>query len=254
MLIDFRPQGLPHCDPGDPINNTCVTVHLWPRIARHGGEPTEDGPWEKSKDAGKAKDEGKSKDGKQNGDKAAEKGRKAGETSGDRGVRYRRSRVPGGPRRAGAEIRRLSRTTTSSSAAPTRTSCKSCNSNSSSCRPTSRRSRRTPRCGVRGARHLGQGRLHLTYPGADQSAPFALRRALEAHRSRTRAMVFSALHQPLADQGRFRSVRPELVQSRRRRARDGLLHRGAGGSAFCATHPSSRRCWCATTSTSSRST
>ena len=43
-----------------------------------------------------------------------------------------------------------------------------------------------------------------------------------------RPMVFPALRRASAGRGRDRAVRPQLVQSRRRREGDGLLHRGAG--------------------------
>ena len=51
------------------------------------------------------------------------------------------------------------------------------------------------------------------------------RGAAEAERHRAQPVVLPALRQPSADGGRDRVVRPLLVQPRRRRARDGLLHR-----------------------------
>ena len=59
-------------------------------------------------------------------------------------------------------------------------------------------------------------------------------------------MVLPALRRAPADCGRHRAVRPLLVQSRGRRARNGILHRRSRSACFCATRRSSRRCWCAT--------
>ena len=60
--------------------------------------------------------------------------------------------------------------------------------------------------------------------GQAQSAPMPRRRFGQAERARGRPMVFSALRPASAGQGRDRPVRSQLVQSRRRRAGDGLLH------------------------------
>ena len=84
---------------------------------------------------------------------------------------------------------------------------------------------------LRGARRGRQGRRHLSPDAAPQSALGAHRRAVEAQRGRGRPMVFPALCRPSADQGRDRDLRPLLVQSRRRRACDGLLH-ARGDRAF----------------------
>ena len=50
-------------------------------------------------------------------------------------------------------------------------------------------------------------------------------RAARAERARAHAVVFPALRAAPAGGRRDRAVRPQLVQPRRRRARDGLLHR-----------------------------
>jgi hypothetical protein len=81
--------------------------------------------------------------------------------------------------------------------------------------------------------HLNPGRgAHLNAGG----------RPREAGRARTRPVVLPAVHQPPADRGRDRAVRPVVVQPRRRRAGDGLLqpHRvprvhapGARSSSAC---------------------
>ena len=44
------------------------------------------------------------------------------------------------------------------------------------------------------------------------------------------ADVCPALHAALSGRGRGRDLRPQLVQPRGRRARDGFLHRGAGAA------------------------
>ena len=49
--------------------------------------------------------------------------------------------------------------------------------------------------------------------------------------SRKNADVHAALHRAIPGRGRGRHLRPQLVQSRRRRIRDGILHQGAA-SAF----------------------
>ena len=58
-----------------------------------------------------------------------------------------------------------------------------------------------------------------------QPAPVPRRRLVRAERARTRPMVFPALRQPPPAARRNRFVRPQLVQSRRGRKSDGLLHR-----------------------------
>jgi Polyphosphate kinase 2 (PPK2) len=56
--------------------------------------------------------------------------------------------------------------------------------------------------------------------------------ALPAPNERERAMVLPALRHASARRRRNRAVRPLLVQPRRRRARDGLRHGGAGRGVF----------------------
>ena len=82
---------------------------------------------------------------------------------------------------------------------------------------------------LRGPRRLRQRELHQPLPRAPQSAPRALRRAVEADRGRARPMVLPALRRAPADGRRHGPLRPLLVQPRRRRARHGLLHAGADG-------------------------
>ena len=48
-----------------------------------------------------------------------------------------------------------------------------------------------------------------------------------------------------AGRRRDRAVRPQLVQPRRRRARDGLLHRRTSARSSSARCPNSSGCWCA---------
>jgi hypothetical protein len=60
--------------------------------------------------------------------------------------------------------------------------------------------------------------------GAYESARYARLRAAQTVGSRKRRVVLSALHRSLAREWRIRAVQPVLVQSRRRRARHGLLH------------------------------
>ena len=55
------------------------------------------------------------------------------------------------------------------------------------------------------------------------------------------ADVYSAIHAAFSGRRRDRHLRPQLVQSRRRRTRDGILLDGAGRSAFSKSRRSSRR-------------
>ncbi len=82
---------------------------------------------------------------------------------------------------------------------------------------------------VRGPRYVRQRRVHLALPRAHEPAACPLRRLVEADRSRTRPVVLPALHRAPADGGQSRAVRPLLVQPGRRRAGDGVCHRGRGG-------------------------
>ena len=70
-------------------------------------------------------------------------------------------------------------------------------------------------------------------------------RAAGAQRPRAHAVVLPALRVAPAGGRRDRAVRPQLVQPRRRRARDGLLHRRPVRGVLPHRCPSSRRCWCA---------
>ena len=78
---------------------------------------------------------------------------------------------------------------------------------------------------VRGTRRGRQGRHHQAVHGAPEPARRPRRGPREAHRARTRPVVLPALHRASAGGGRDRPVRPVLVQPRRGRAGDGLLHR-----------------------------
>ncbi len=80
---------------------------------------------------------------------------------------------------------------------------------------------------VRGPRLRRQGRRHQAHHPAPQSPHLPGRRVAGAERARAYAMVFPALRVASAGRRRDGAVRPQLVQSRRRRARDGLLHRRA---------------------------
>ena len=77
---------------------------------------------------------------------------------------------------------------------------------------------------VRRPRHGGQGRLDRHVRARPQPAPVPRRRASRPKRARAHAMVFPALRRAFPGGGRNRAVRPQLVQSRRRRAGHGLLH------------------------------
>ena len=68
-----------------------------------------------------------------------------------------------------------------------------------------------------------------------------------------RAVVLPALRGAPAHGGRDRALRPQLVQPRRRRARDGLLHRAPSTRSSCARRRSSSACSCARAYTSSSS-
>ncbi len=59
---------------------------------------------------------------------------------------------------------------------------------------------------------------------------------------------FQRYVQHLPTARRDRAVRPQLVQPRRRRARDGLLHRRTSTTSSCARRPSSSAIWCAAAS------
>ena len=86
---------------------------------------------------------------------------------------------------------------------------------------------------LRGARRRRQGRHDQGDHRAREPARVPRRRAAGADRAREVADVHAALHAAPAGGRRDRDLRPQLVQPRRRRARDGILHRGAGASASC---------------------
>ncbi len=81
---------------------------------------------------------------------------------------------------------------------------------------------------LRGARRGRQGRHDQGADRAREPARVPRGRAARADRAREDADVRAALHPALPGGGRGRDLRPQLVQPRRGRARDGLLHRGAG--------------------------
>ena len=69
--------------------------------------------------------------------------------------------------------------------------------------------------------------------------------AAGADRARAHPVVLPALRRPPAGGRRDRAVRPQLVQPRRRRAGDGLLHATSESRSSSARCPSSSACWCA---------
>ena len=85
---------------------------------------------------------------------------------------------------------------------------------------------------LRGPRRRRQGRHDQGDHRARQPARVPRRRAAGADRAREDPDVRPALHAAPAGGRRDRDLRPQLVQPRRRRARDGLLHRGARSKRF----------------------
>ena len=81
------------------------------------------------------------------------------------------------------------------------------------------------RHGVRGTRRRRQGRHDQALHGAPEPARCPRRRPAEAVRAGAHPVVLPALHPAPAQRRRDRDVRPVLVQPRRGRAGDGLLHR-----------------------------
>ena len=77
---------------------------------------------------------------------------------------------------------------------------------------------------VRGPGCRRQGRSDQAGDAAAESAHLQGRGAIRANRARAHAMVFPALCGTSARGGRNRAVRSQLVQPRRRRAGDGILH------------------------------
>ncbi len=86
---------------------------------------------------------------------------------------------------------------------------------------TSRPARRRP---VRRPRHGRQGRRHQADHGAAQPSLLPGGGAARTDREGEVAVVLPALHRAPAVGGRDGALRPQLVQPRGRRARDGLLH------------------------------
>ena len=78
---------------------------------------------------------------------------------------------------------------------------------------------------LRGARRGRQGRGDQTHRRADESPCVPCRRAPRADRAREIAMVLPALRAAPSRRRGDRPVRSLVVQPRRRRARDGVLHR-----------------------------
>ena len=85
--------------------------------------------------------------------------------------------------------------------------------------------RRPDRGDLRGAGRGRQGRHDQADHRVPQPAGRPDRRAAQPDRAGARPVVLPALHRPPPGQGRDRHLRPLLVQPRRRRAGDGLLHR-----------------------------
>ena len=81
---------------------------------------------------------------------------------------------------------------------------------------------------LRGPRRRRQGRSHQAPDRAGQPAGLPGDGAAGADRAREVADVYPALPRPHARRRRGADLRPQLVQPPRRRAGDGLLHRGAG--------------------------
>ena len=108
--------------------------------------------------------------------------------------------------------------------------------------------RQAPAGAVRGPRHRRQGRRHRGHRRHAEPAPVPRRGAGQAQRARAHAVVLPALRAAPAGGRRDRAVRPQLVQPRRRRARDGLLHRRAGRGLPDSRRRCSRSCWSTTAS------
>ena len=96
---------------------------------------------------------------------------------------------------------------------------------------------------VRGPGHRRQGRHDQADHRAGEPAGVPRRRPARADRAREVADVRPALHPALPRRRRGRDLRPQLVQPRRRRAGDGLLHAGADRAVPRAGARRSRRRW-----------
>ena len=97
---------------------------------------------------------------------------------------------------------------------------------------------------VRGPRCRRQGRRDQTDHAAVEPAGLPRCRAAGAERARTHPMVFSTLYLASAGRRRNRAVRPQLVQPRRRRAGDGILHATPTTKSSSIRFPNSSACWC----------
>ena len=86
----------------------------------------------------------------------------------------------------------------------------------------------------------GKGGTIKRHHRARQPARLPRRRAARADRARAVADVPAAVHAALPGSRRGRDLRPQLVQPRRRRARDGVLHRGADRAVPASMAPGGR--------------
>ena len=132
-----------------------------------------------------------------------------------------------------------------STASSTSTSCSACRASWSSCRTgwstRSSRSSSSSRAATRPARAASIKRI------TQRLNPRVCRVvALPAPNERERTQwYFQRYVAAPAGRRRDRAVRPQLVQPRRRRARDGLLHRRTRSRSSSARCRSSSACWCA---------
>ena len=119
----------------------------------------------------------------------------------------------------------MRRTGTGSIAASISRSCSACRASWSSCRTGCS----TTSCKVvvifEGRDAAGKGGVIKRITQRLNPAHLPRRGAAGAERARADAVVFPALRRAPAGRRRDRAVRPQLVQPRRRRAGDGLLHR-----------------------------
>ena len=104
---------------------------------------------------------------------------------------------------------------------------------------------------VRGTRQRGQGRHDQGHHRAGEPPGLPRRGAAEPDRAGEVADVRAALRAPPARRRRGRDLRSQLVQPRRGRARDGVLHAGADRAVPRAGARRSRRRWSTPASCSS---
>ena len=112
--------------------------------------------------------------------------------------------------------------------APTRMSSPACRSRSRTCRPGSRRPGARIVIIFEGRDAAGKGGVIKRLTERVSPRVFRVVGAAGADRAREVADVHPALPRAPAGGRRGRDLRPQLVQPPRRRARHGLLHRGAG--------------------------